>query len=157
VAGWSTESLTTSLWQPVFTGADLIQRAAFSKQSHTVEGFAALYANQHQGKELVGFNNSVLGESLTVRRRAVSAGAAPWTEMEAVDWRGERWLVWYAYKLDQRWFARTLPLQIQYGVRSLTSAPLSAVVAFRTPCAGEDCSTARETLRDFTASIQPSA
>lgn len=152
VAGWSTESLTTSNWQPVFIGADIVQRAAFSKDSHTVEGFAALYADQHQGKELVGFNNSVLGESLTIRQRASSAGTGPWMEMEAADWRGDRWLVWYAYRLDEQWYARTLPMQVQYGVRSLTSAPLSAVVAFRTPCAGEDCSTARTTLREFTAS-----
>jgi exosortase A len=151
VAGWSTESLTSSNWQPVFIGADLIQRAAFSKDSHTVEGFAALYADQRQGKELVGFNNSVLGESLTVQRRAATVDAGPWTEMEAADWRGDRWLVWYAYKLDQQWYARTLPMQIQYGVRSLTSAPLSAIVGFRTPCAGEDCSAARTSLREFTA------
>jgi exosortase A len=157
VAGWSTESLTASNWQPVFIGADIVQRAAFSQDSHTVEGFAALYADQHQGKELVGFNNSVLGESLTVRRRAASAGTGPWTEMEAADWRGDRWLVWYGYRLDEQWYARTLPMQIQYGVRSLTSAPLSAVVAFRTPCAGEDCSAARTTLREFMASVGSSS
>jgi exosortase A len=157
VAGWSTESPTRGDWQPVFIGADLIQRAAFAKDSHAVEGFAALYADQHQGKELVGFNNSVLGESLNVQRRATSAGAGPWMAMEATDWRGERWLVWYAYRLDQQWYARTLPMQIQYGLRSLTSAPLSAVVAFRTRCAGEDCSAARETLREFTASTESSS
>jgi hypothetical protein len=153
VAGWSTESPTRGDWQPVFIGADLIQRAAFAKDSHTVEGFAALYADQHQGKELVGFNNSVLGESLNVQRRAESAGFGPWMATEARDWRGDRWLVWHAYRLDQQWYARTLPMQIQYGVRSLTSAPLSAVVAFRTLCAGEDCSAAREALRQFTASM----
>jgi exosortase A len=156
IAGWSTESLTRGDWQPVFIGADLIQRAAFSKDSHLVEGFAAWYANQHQGKELVGFDNSVLGESLHVRRRAASAGAGPWIEMEAADWRGDRWVVWYAYRLDDQWYARTLPMQIQYGVRSLTSAPLAAVVAFRTPCVGEDCSAARTTLREFTANLKPS-
>lgn len=157
VAGWSTQSSARNDWQPVFIGADVIQRAAFSNGSHTVEGFAALYADQHQGKELVGFNNSVLGESMNVRRRAASAGAGPWMEMETADWRGDRWLIWYAYRLDQQWYARTLPMQIQYGVRSLTSAPLSAVVAFRTRCAGEDCSAARTTLREFTASITPGA
>lgn len=153
VTGWSTESLTTSNWQPVFIGADLIQRAAFAKDSHAVEGFAAVYADQHQGKELVGFNNSVLGESLIVRSRAARADVGSWTQMEAADWRGDRWLVWYAYRLDQQWYARTLPMQLQYGVRSLTSAPLSALVAFRTRCAGEDCSTARATLQEFTASL----
>jgi exosortase A len=156
VAGWSTESLTRGDWQPVFIGADLVQRAAFAKDAHTVEGFTAVYANQHQGKELVGFNNSVLGESLNERGRAASAGAGPWTAIEAADWRGDRWLVWYAYRLDQQWYAKTLPMQIQYAVRSLTAAPLSAVVAFRTRCDGEDCSAARTILREFTASMRSS-
>jgi EpsI family protein len=156
VAGWSTESPTRADWQPVFIGADLIQRAAFAKDAHTVEGFAAVYLDQHHGKELVGLNNSVPGESLIVRRRAAGAGEGPWMELEAADGRGDRWLVWYAYRLDQQWYAKTLPMQIQYAVRSLTSAPLSAIVAFRTACAGEDCSAAHETLRGFTASMQGS-
>lgn len=154
VEGWSTESATRGDWQPVFIGADMFQRAAFSKESRTVEGVAALYADQHQGKELVGFNNSVLGESMNMKRRAASAGTGQWMEMEAADWRGDRWLVWYAYRLDQQWYDRTLPMQIQYGVRSLTTAPLSAMVAFRTPCAGDDCSTARVALRELTASMK---
>lgn len=154
VENWSTESLTRNDWKPVFIGADLIQRAAFFRDSRTVEGFAALYADQHQGKELAGFNNSVLGESMIPRRRATSAGVDRWMEMEAADWRGDRWLLWYAYRLDQQWYDRTLSMQIQYGVRSLAAAPLSAVVAFRTPCAGDDCSAARATLRDFTASMK---
>jgi exosortase A len=157
VGGWSTESLARRDWQPVFIGADLIQRAAYARGERSVEGFAALYVDQHQGKELVDMDNSVLGENLNVRRHPASADAEPWTEIEAADSRGDRWLVWYAYLLDRQWYAKTLPMQIQYGVRSLTSAPLSAVVAFRTPCAGEDCSAARETLRRFTASMKRSA
>lgn len=146
IPGWSTQAATGEEWQPVFIGADVTQRATFSKDSTAVECFAALYADQHLGKELIGFNNSVAGETLRVRHRG---GAAPWLGMEAVDSRGDSWLLWYAYRLDRQWYDRTLPLQLQYGVRSLTSAPLSAVVAFRTRCAGEDCSAAREILREF--------
>jgi len=149
--GWSVEATKRLEWQPTFIGADVMERQSYSQAGTLVEGFAALYASQHQGKELIGFNNSMTGESLRVRHRPTSAGADRWTEMEVVDGRGESWLLWYAYRLDQQWYDRTLPLQLQYGVRSLTSAPLSAVVAFRTPCAGEDCSAARSTLREFTA------
>jgi exosortase A len=148
VEGWSAVETSRADWQPVFVGADLTQRQSYAKSTTTIEGFAALYADQHQGKELIGFNNSVAGETLRVRRRA---GADNWLEMEVTDARGDNWLLWYAYRLDERWYDRTLPLQLQYGVRSLMSAPLSAVVAFRTPCAGEDCSAARDTLREFTA------
>jgi exosortase/archaeosortase family protein len=149
--GWSAQETKRQEWQPTFVGADVTERRSYSKSATLVEGFAALYASQHQGKELIGFNNSMTGESLRVRRRAASAGTDRWMEMEVVDGRGESWLLWYAYRLDQQWYDRTLPLQLQYGVRSLTSAPLSAVVAFRTSCAGEDCSAAQATLREFTA------
>jgi exosortase A len=147
IPGWSTRHITRDDWQPVFVGADATQRAAFSNSSATVESFAALYADQRQGKELMGYDNSVGGEALRVRRRASSAG--PWLEMEAVDARGESWLLWYAYRLDQQWYGRTLPLQVHYGIRSLLFAPVSAVIAFRTSCAGEDCSAARTLLREF--------
>lgn len=146
VSGWSAQIATREAWQPVFVGADVTQRATFAKAATCVESFAALYADQHQGKELIGYGNSVAGEALRVRRRA---SAAPWLEMEVVDSRGDSFLLWYAYRLDQRWYDRTLPFQLQYGARSLTSAPLSAVVAFRTRCRGEDCSAARSTLREF--------
>jgi len=156
LAGWSVEEITRDDWLPVFEGADVTQRARYSKEFHSVEGYAALYADQHQGKELVAFNNSLTGETLMARRRG-NAELGNWLEVEATDSRGDRWLLWYAYRLDADWYRQTLPMQIQYGVRSLASAPLSAVVAFRTRCESEDCSTARATLRDMTTSLASSA
>jgi exosortase A len=152
---WTAETARSDDWSPVFAGADLTQRAAFSKSARTVESFAALYADQHQGKELIRYDNSVNGEALKVRRQASSADAGPWLEMEAVDRRGETWLLWYAYRLDEQWYDRSLLLQIHYGIRALTGAPLSAVLALRAACAGEDCSTARATLREFAGDAWP--
>nr|WP_298718472.1 exosortase A [uncultured Steroidobacter sp.] len=155
--GWSAEQGTRDDdWQPVFAGADMIQRARYSKETDSVESYAALYGDQHQGKELVAFNNSISGETLTTRRQG-SAGHGAWMEVEATDSRGDRWLLWYAYRLDAVWYDRTLPMQIQYGVRSLVSAPLSAVVAFRTRCQGEECSAARAALRDLTTNLSANA
>jgi hypothetical protein len=148
--------MTRSDWQPVFEGADVTQRARYSKGASTVEGYAALYADQHQGKELVAFNNSVTGETLNARRRG-GAGQGDWMELEATDSRGERWVLWYSYRLDSDWYHRTLPLQVQYGVKSLLSAPLSAVVAFRARCQGEECSSARDSVRDVTTSLASTA
>lgn len=150
--GWAVEEMTRSDWQPVFEGADVTQRARYAKGASAVEGYAALYADQHQGKELVAFNNSVTGETLNARRRG-SAGQGDWMELEATDSRGERWVLWYVYRLDNDWYHRTLPLQVQYGVRSLFSAPLSAVVAFRAHCQGEECSSARDSVREVTTSL----
>lgn len=154
--GWSVEDIARDDWLPVFEGADVTQRQRYSKESHSVEGYAALYADQHQGKELVAFNNSLTGETLMSRRRG-NAGQGEWLEIEATDSLGDRWLLWYSYRLDADWYGPTLPMQIRYGVRSLASAPLSAVVAFRTRCESENCSSARATLRDVTMSLASSA
>jgi exosortase A len=154
--GWSVEEITHDDWLPVFEGADVTQRARYSKDAKSVEAYAALYADQHQGKELVAFNNSLTGETLMTRRRG-GAGQGDWMELEASDSRGDRWLLWSAYRLDADWYRRTLPMQVQYGVKSLVSAPLSAVVAFRTRCQGEDCSAARDTLYDVTMTLASSA
>jgi hypothetical protein len=153
---WSAEQVAGNDWQPVFEGADVTQRARYSKGASSVEGYAALYADQHQGKELVAFNNSVTGEALSTRRRG-DGGQGDWMELEATDSHGDRWVLWYAYRLGDDWYRRTLPMQVQYGVKSLLSAPLSAVVAFRARCQGEDCVAARESLRNVTTSLASSA
>ncbi len=67
---------------------------------------------------------------------AEAAGQGDWMELEATDSRGDRWMLWYAYRLDGRWYRRTLPMQVQYGVKSLVSAPLSAVVALQSALSG---------------------
>ncbi len=152
--GWSVEQSAADDWQPVFAGNDVTQRVRYSRQAHAVEGFAALYADQHQGKELVSFTNSVTGETLTARQRG--AGPGEWMAVEATDSRGDRWLLWYAYRLDDRWYRQSVSLQVQYGVKSLLSAPLSAVVAFRTRCQDEDCAAARDLLREMTTSLASS-
>ncbi len=151
LAGWTVEQSARDDWQPVFAGADVTQRAHYSKDGTIIEGFAALYADQHQGKELVAFNNSMTGETLNVRSRGPGQGA--WTELEATDSRGDRWMIWYAYRLGDDWHRQTLPMQVQYGVKSLLSAPLSAVVAFRTRCQDEDCTSARDRLHDVTTDL----
>lgn len=152
VPGWSIEVDARSDWQPVFDGADVIERATFAQSASTIEAYAAVYGDQHQGKELMGFTNSLQGESLHVRRRA--SGAPPWLEIEAVDARGTSWLLWYSYRLDDRWYDRPLSLQVQYGIGALVGAPVSSVIAFRTACMGTDCAAARTTLQNFAAVVR---
>ena len=154
VSGWTAARDTQSDWQPVFSGADVTERATFTRTGNSVEAFAATYKDQHQGKELMGFGNSLEGESLQVRRRG--SAEHPFLEMEATDSSGESWLLWYSYRLDERWFDRPLALQVQYGIGALMGAPMSSIVAFRTPCNGADCTEARATLQDFTAAVTSS-
>ncbi|MBM0106193.1 exosortase [Steroidobacter sp. S1-65] len=154
MTGWSVARDTHSDWLPVFNGADVTERATFTRAGASVEAFAATYKNQHQGKELMGFGNSLEGESLHVSRRG--GAEHPWLETEATDSLGERWLLWHSYRLDERWFDRPLALQIQYGIGALMGAPAASILAFRTPCKGVDCTDARATLQHFAATVRSS-
>lgn len=156
VPGWLVSSEAHDDWQPVFVGADVVHEQTFTHASNAVETFSAVYASQHHGKELLGYKNSVTGKSLNVKQQAGAADAR-WLEMAAIDGRGETWLLWYAYRIDEQWYRPGLSLQLGYGVRSLTAAPLSAVVALRTVCAGDDCSAARAVLGEFAAAAWPSS
>ncbi len=153
--GWTIARNAHSGWQPVFEGADVTERATFTRTGAVVEAFAATYRDQHQGKELMGFGNSLEGESLRVVRR--DSAADSWLEMEATDSSGARWLLWHSYRLDERWFDRPLTLQVHYGIGALLGAPVSSVVAFRTECNVTGCAEARATLRDFAAALRSGA
>jgi EpsI family protein len=148
VPGWESSASSPTDWQPVFKGADAEQRLAYRAAGRAVDGYAATYLQQRQGKEAVSYENSPLGSGLTAEGRTQTA-ARGWQEVRANDSRGERWLVWYMYRMDERWYSTPLDLQLAYGVRSLLSAPLTSVIAVRTPC-GTDCENARESLGRFT-------
>lgn len=155
VAGWDAAREARSDWLPVFNGADVTERVTFTRTGNgleAIEAFAATYRDQRQGKELMGFGNSLEGESLRVDRRG--SVERPWLEMQATDAVGARWLLWYSYRLDERWFDRPLALQVQYGIGALFGAPMSSVVAFRTQCSDTDCAEARTTLHEFTTTIR---
>jgi hypothetical protein len=70
----------------------------------------------------------------------------PWNESAAFDDNGRRWLLWSAYRMDDRWYRNALRLQIEYGFRSLAGAPATAVVALRARCESDDCAGARRAL-----------
>jgi len=152
VPGWSAETSMPSEWRPVFVGADVQQGRRYVRASATVDAFAALYLSQQQGKELLGYDNSPAGEGSHI----LSQGAAGyWSETVAVDDTGNCWLSWHAYRIDEQWQRPGLWLQLSYGLRSLWSAPLSAVIALRAPCASDDCSAARVTLSEFAHDAWP--
>ncbi len=148
---WSRSAVSPNDWLPVFVGADREVNALFSSDSAQVQGYSAVYARQHQGKELIGYGNSALGPALT-RQRDRQASPAPWSASHVVDARGDHWLLWHAYRVDDAWHSRALPLQLNYAVRSLFGSPLASIVVLRSRCEGEDCTGAKKALEDFAAS-----
>lgn len=156
VPGWEGRAFADASWQPVFNGADRESRAEFHASGVRVESYAAIYALQEQGKEIVYYLNSLLGRSLRAEPATLPAMAVPWTQMEVSDAGGERWLLWYSYQVGESRETRGLQMQIDYGLRSLFDDPLSAIVALRSRCS-TDCTAAQAALAQFAAALPPLA
>lgn len=149
VNGWQATAVSQADWRPVFGGADAEVHQEFRSGVTLVEAYAAVYSEQRQGKEIIGYGNSVLGETLRAERTLTRSAPDPWTQLQVTDGDGV-WLLWYAYRVADTWHAMPLQLQLDYAVRSLYADPQSAIVALRSPCA-TDCEAARSALSQFAA------
>jgi exosortase A len=157
-AGWSrNDAAVASTWNPVFTGADRIERAEVTAASGAqVQLFVARYARQEQNKELVSYGNSLIGPdegSIISSARAASGGVA--RELIAQAAR-ERSVIRYYYDVDGHRTDRGVVAQLWYGLTSIRREPLSSVIAMRAVCAA-DCDAARRLLAEFAASTDASA
>jgi exosortase A len=137
-------------WLPRFVGADHQAFAVYQDDSGEVSVFVATYLRQEQGKELIGYDNSVIGEGAW---RARFGGRFGWQGIalnESIVSRdvGSDFVVWSTYEIGGRHFARGLSSQLWYGFASLAGAPVSRVVAVRAECAPL-CDDARDRLGRF--------
>jgi exosortase A len=146
------ESSEPTDWRPLFPGADREIHGVYAG-SPSVEVHIAGFAEQRQGKELTGHDTSLLGD--LERARGAGPAPAPWRELAALDAQGGRWLLWYSYRMDSRWYPDPLRLQVEYGLLSLTGAPAAAVVALRARCDTTDCESARNALADIAGNKDP--
>jgi len=146
-----------SSWQPVFPGADRLQRLAFANRSgETVEVFSVSYLRQRQGAKLVGLGTSLTGrELLPGPEKTVAAPTGAFRESEVVEQTSPHvhYLIWWRYESAGRDFASPFPAQLWYGVNALVSNPPASLVALRAACR-PDCTSARRTLLEFAASAR---
>lgn len=150
-AGWNGPLPQRSSWRPVFEGADVHAMGRYETHSHEVELFRAEYAQQQQGEELNGYENTPLGEHAAEQAGLVMTNGL--AERRVIDKAGESALIWYGYYVGTRWFDSAFSAQLWYGLRSLFGAPLSGVVALRASCSN-DCENARERLALFAERAQ---
>jgi len=146
-------------WVPVFPGADAESLVEFSQGEARVTVYTATYRRQAQGRELVGHDSRVEGHdaghlAVIGTRLAVAEPAIGAMEAEFRSAGGARSMLWWTYRIGERDFSRGLPAQLWYGVASLWSAPVSAIVALRADCR-PDCDTARIALERFAADALP--
>ena len=141
-----------SAWQPVFAGADALQRRALGTVAdETIEVLSVAYRVQRQGAELVGETSSLTGAGLQAQaEQLVDSGAGRFRETEVIDPSGARSLIWSRYQVAGRNIVGHLTQQLWYGVNALAWKPPAGLVALRTPCQ-PDCGSARRTLQDFVA------
>jgi exosortase A len=138
-------------WQPQYPAADNVERADYSRGPVQVAAFSASYFSQSQGKELIGYDNSLLDptDARVARRRLPHAGFEV-NELEFLAADGRRGLIWYFYEVGERRLVSDVAAQLYYGSASLLRPLVSEVVALRTEC-DPDCDRARQTLGSIAA------
>jgi EpsI family protein len=149
--GWSGPGLYLSDWRPVFANPDEEFLVAYHSESAAeVALYFAAYRSQHQGKELRGHGNSILGSryySKEAHRRevVVEGGIVPVFEQIAEGLDHGELLVWSLYAVDGKPDPMGLPSQLSYGIRSLLRSPTASVIALAAECR-PDCESARNAL-----------
>jgi len=150
-AGWrGPASYHGSDWLPVYPTADAVQIGNYSNAEQQVTMFAAVYASQAQGRELVGYGNSIAGKAAIFESRDTPSGE----ELVVAGESGQRWVVRYFFQIDSHRASGDLHAQLRYGVASLTGHPLSAVFAFGAPCV-PDCGAAGAAIEKFVLEVSP--
>jgi hypothetical protein len=148
LAGWSGPTLYVGAWRPVFESADQEWLVAYRSEPFGEAAiYKASYRYQRQGKELRGYDTSVVGPRYRVtasRDHEVGAGnrIVPVAEQSATGPDGKQIVVRSLFTADGRPNPMRLPDQIAHGVRSLLGAPSASVIAFAAECR-TDCEHAR--------------
>lgn len=144
---WSGPRSLNTAWRPSFVGADHVEHVLYSAGDIGAEAFSAVYAYQEQGKELVGFDNSLFaGLNPISTTKLEDFGGVIETVVE--DANSERYLLWHYYQVGEWRTTRTISAQLAYGLGTLISPQPSRIVALRIRCES-DCTDTRAALHDL--------
>lgn len=136
VEGWTGPLSTNSYWQPHFANHDRSALAVYRRANADVQAFIVEYDQQRQGKELVGYGNSLTqGLDGPVLQDVVVPVAGGDARLLLVDSGGDRSVILYYYEVGKTRRVAGLASQLTYGLASLVSAPRSSLVSVRARCA----------------------
>lgn len=153
VGKWQGPLPAMPAWQPRYIAPDVEARASYTSAGGTVEVYANRYGEQHQGRELVYFGNTLLGPGSWHRAwppGETSLGSAKprLASFEARSADQGLWLVAYIYEIDG-WITVSEPMaQLAYGVNSFLEPVPSGVVALASRC-DKNCESARTLVTLF--------
>lgn len=150
---WQPENVPVD-WQPVFVGADRTRQQTYHSNGQVVSAFAGIYYEQRQGKEMVGYDNTMTGTAqmqiVAVRRVELADGV--FNELQTQGTNRAQALFWYRYEVGGSRTVSNLASQLLYGFKSLSGPPVSNVWVLRSNC-GQDCNAARQTLNEFAGQL----
>jgi exosortase A len=160
LASWSGPSLYLSDWRPVFENSDEEFLAAYHHEAMgDVALYLATYHSQHQGKELRGYFNTVLGAQYQAKashQRDIEAGGRAFSlsEQIAAGTNAHDLLIWSLFAIDGKPDPMGFSSQLAYGVRSLFRYPEASVLAMAAECR-PDCDHARDAIGAFASQVLP--
>lgn len=146
VAGLAPPRPYTGAWHPTYPDAQgMLQVTYRTAGGLPLTAYAAIYLEQSQGHELIGYGRSVLGEGWRAVENRQRRGAA--YEAEVIDGSLLRHVVQWRYRVGRHWSDSERQAQLMYALSSPWRRTPSTVIALSAPCK-PDCDRARELLAD---------
>ena len=146
LAGWQGPAPAATWWQPAFPGSDVSRLARYAASGRDGVAFVAAYGEQRQGKEVIGYDNSLFAgvEAGTSTRLAFAHGSA--NAMEVREGGSPPALLAYYYRIGSQVTPLGLSAQLRYALSTLVAPVESRLVAVLMRCE-PDCDAAREGVR----------
>jgi exosortase/archaeosortase family protein len=135
VPGWEGPLAATGPWKPNYPHSDRNELAEYRRDGVVVSAFVAEYDSQRQGKELVGFENSLLA---------------------GIEGDMAEHVVSHYYDIGGTRPTNALAEQFTYGVASLSGPQVSRIVAVEAGCT-QDCAKASGHANELLQALFPQA
>lgn len=157
LGSWHGSLLGSRSWRPSYPSADGERQIQYQGSTGVVDVYIASYAYQRQGKELIGYGNTLINRDTesAIAQRLVEYDGSSINEIEVREPNGNDALIWFEYQIGSRRFQKPLAAQLYYGLVSLWHTPISRIVALRTACA-PNCDAARRRLADLQRTLHAS-
>ncbi|MCZ6559834.1 MAG: EpsI family protein [Gammaproteobacteria bacterium] len=159
VTGWQGPLATGISWHPHYPGASGEALATYRRSDLEIDVYANWYANQAQGRELIGSGNSIAGQSMWRKASAARASIVlangeqkAMREFVLESRRLGKRLVWYTYKIGSRSLVSPVEAKLWQGWQSMLGNGQAGLLAVSMACES-DCANERRLLKDHAGSI----
>ncbi len=148
VADWRGPAQYGGTWDPLYPLSDRQERGSYQRKGRVVAAFIAEFDIQGQGKELVGYGNSLFnGLVQSTGGGILESGGAP-VRWKRVDVKGSESILAWRLRVGSHAYLHGISAQLGYGLASLAGTPRSAIVAAVAPC-DIDCNAALASARQL--------